>query len=94
MVQIMEINNSFSFSTIHALCKNMYARKIQMSKNGIISNKRHMCHIAHLRKHWKTEINCVNIFYLFRKYLPLGKGVALYLNKLASPSQKDTLCQV
>ena len=34
------------------------------------------------------------IFSLFRNYLPLGKGGALHLNKLESPSPKDALCQV
>ena len=38
--------------------------------------------------------NFVNIFLLFRNYLPLQKGRALYLNKLESPSPKDALCQV
>ena len=33
-------------------------------------------------------------FSLFRNYLPLEKGGALHLNKLESPSPKDTLCQV
>ena len=31
---------------------------------------------------------------LIPDYLPFGKGVALYLNKLEFPSPKDTLCQV
>ena len=33
-------------------------------------------------------------FSLFRNYLPLEKGGAIYLNKLESPSLKDALCQV
>ena len=33
-------------------------------------------------------------FRQFRKYLPLEKGLALYLKKLESPSPKDALCQV
>ena len=36
----------------------------------------------------------VNVFSLFRYYLPLEKGVALHLNKLESPSPKDALSQV
>ena len=35
----------------------------------------------------------VNAFSLFRNYLSFGKGWALYLNKLKSPSPKDTLYQ-
>ena len=38
--------------------------------------------------------NFVNVFSLFRNYLPLEKGGALHLNKLESPSPKDALCQV
>ena len=38
--------------------------------------------------------NFVNIFSLFRNYLPLEKGGALHLNKLESPSPKNDLCQV
>ena len=36
----------------------------------------------------------VNVFLLFRYYLPLEKGVAIHLNKIESPSPKDALCQV
>mgnify|MGYP003688723061 CR=1 FL=1 len=36
----------------------------------------------------------VNVFSLFRNYLPLEKGGAIHLNKPESPSPKDALCQV
>ena len=36
----------------------------------------------------------VTVFSLFHNYLPLDKGLALYLNKLESLSPKDALCQV
>ena len=36
----------------------------------------------------------LNIILHSRYYLPLEQGVALYLNKLDSPSSKDALCQV
>ena len=39
-------------------------------------------------------LNFVNVFLLFRNYLPMEMGVVLYLNKLESPSPKDALCQV
>ena len=39
-------------------------------------------------------MNFVNVFSLFRNYLPLEKGGVLHLNKLESPSPKDALCQV
>ena len=44
---------------------------------------------------WRRRfLNFVNVFLLFHNYLPLEKGGALHLNKLESPSPKDTLCQV
>ena len=39
-------------------------------------------------------LKVVNLFLLFPNYLPFGKGVAVHLNKLESPSPRDTLCQV
>jgi hypothetical protein len=33
-----------------------------------------------------------NVFSLFRYYLPLDKGILLYLNKLEFPLTKDDLC--
>ena len=40
-------------------------------------------------------MNVVNVFSLFRNYLPLEKGGGLHLKKkLESPSPKDALCQV
>ena len=43
---------------------------------------------------WRRILNFVNVFLLFRSYLPLEKDVALHLNKLESASSKDALCQV
>ena len=42
----------------------------------------------------KKIFKSCNLFLLIPNYLPFGKGVALHLNKLESPSPKDTLCQV
>ena len=39
-------------------------------------------------------LNFVNVFSIFRHFLPLEKGGALHLNKLEYPSPKDALCQV
>ena len=39
-------------------------------------------------------LNFVNVFSLFRNYLPLEKVGAFHLNTLESPSIKDALCQV
>ena len=44
---------------------------------------------------WRRRfLNFINLFSLFRNYLPLEKGRALHLNKLESHSPKDALCQV
>ena len=42
----------------------------------------------------KIFFNFVNLFSLFRNYLPLEKGGALHLYKLESPTPKNALCQV
>ena len=36
----------------------------------------------------------LNVFSLFRYYIPLENGGALHLNKLESPSPKDALCRL
>ena len=47
------------------------------------------------QRFWRRRfLNFVNIFSLFRNYLPLERGVGLHLNKLESTSPKDALCQV
>ena len=44
---------------------------------------------------WRRRLfNFVNVFSLFRNYLPLEKGRALHFNKTESPSPKDDLCQI
>ena len=43
---------------------------------------------------WKRFLSFINVFTLFRNYLPLEKGGALDLNKPESPSPKNALCQV
>ena len=44
---------------------------------------------------WRRRfLNFVNVFSLFRNYLPSEKGGALHLKKLESPSPKDALFQV
>ena len=42
----------------------------------------------------KRLLKFVNVFSLFRYYLPLEKGGALHLDKHESPSPKDALCKV
>ena len=41
-----------------------------------------------------TSFNFLNVFLLFRNYLPLEKDRALHLNKLQFSSPKDALCQI
>ena len=42
---------------------------------------------------WRKQFsNFVNVYSLVGYFLPLKKGVTLYLNKLESPSLKDALC--
>ena len=43
---------------------------------------------------WRRFLNFVNLFSLFRYYLPFEISMALHLNKLEFPSPKDALCQV
>ena len=43
---------------------------------------------------WRRFLYFVNVFLLFRNYLPLEKGVALHLKKPESPLPKDALCQI
>ena len=42
----------------------------------------------------KNILKVVNLFSLIPNYLPFGKGVALHLHKLESPSPRDILYQV
>ena len=47
------------------------------------------------RWYWRRRfLKVVNLFLLFPNYLPFGKGVAIHLNNLESPSPKDALSQV
>ena len=41
-----------------------------------------------------TVFKFVNVFLLFRNYLPLENGMAFHLNTFESPSPKDALRQV
>ena len=42
----------------------------------------------------KRTLNFINVFSLFRNYLPLEKDRAFHLKKLESLSPKNVLCQV
>ena len=44
---------------------------------------------------WRRRfLNSINVFSLFRNYLPLERGGTIHLKKLEFPSPKDALCQV
>ena len=56
-----------------------------------------LCQVCLKLDHWlwrRKFFNFVNDFLLFRNYLPLEKGLALYLKKLESHLPKNVLCQV
>ena len=42
----------------------------------------------------KTIFKSCQFIFIISQYLAFGKGVALHLNKLESPSSRDTFCQV
>ena len=59
------------------------------------SRKDALCQVCLKFAKWfwrKRILNFVNVFSLFRNYLPLEKGEALHLKKLESPLPKDALC--
>ena len=62
-------------------------------QNWIPSPKDALCQVWLKLAQWRRRFfNFLNVFSLFRNYLPLEKGGALYLNKFESPSPKDALC--
>ena len=70
---------------------------LHLNKMESPSPKDALCQIWSKLAQWfcrRRFLNFVNVFSLFRNYLPLEKGGALHLIKLESPSPKDALCQV
>ena len=67
-----------------------------MNKCESLSPKDALCQVCLKLALWflRRFLKFVNVFSLFRYYLPLEKGLALHLNKYESPSPKDALCQV
>ena len=60
------------------------------------SPKNALCQVCMKFAQWfwrRRFFNSVNIFSLFRYYLPLEKGKALHMNKFEFSSPKDALCQ-
>ena len=61
------------------------------------SHKYALCQVWLKLAQWFSRrrfFNFVNVFSLFRYYLPLEKGGVLHLNKLEFPLPKDAFCQV
>ena len=70
---------------------------LHLNKQEFPSPKDALCQVWLKLAQWfwrRRFFNFVNVFSLFRNYLPLEKGGALHLNKLESPLPKDALCQV
>ena len=69
---------------------------LHLNKLESPSTKDALCQVMLKLAHWfgRRFLNFVNVFSVFRNYLPLDKGGALHLNKLESISPKDALCQV
>ena len=72
---------------------------LHFKKLKSLSTKDAMCQVGWnwLWRRWfwrRGFFNLINLFLLFRNYLPLEKGRAFHLNKPESPSPKDALCQV
>ena len=70
---------------------------LHLKKLEFPSSKNDLCWDWLKLTHWfwrRRFLDFVNVFSLFRNYLPLENGRALQLNKLEYPSPKDALCQV
>ena len=70
---------------------------LHWNKLEFTSSKDALCEVWLKLAHWfwrRRFLMFVNVLLLFHNYLLFEKGVALYLNKLKSPSPKNALCQV
>ena len=85
------------FSLFHNYLPLEKAGALYLNKLESPSPKDALCQVWLKLAQWfwrRRFFNFVNVFLLFRNYLPLEKGVALHLNKLESLSPKDALCKV
>ena len=88
---------SMFFALFHYFLPLEKGRALHLNKLESPSPKDALCQVWLKLAQWfwrRRFLNFVNIFSLFRNYLPLEKGGAHHLNKLESPSPKDALCQV
>ena len=93
MRRFLDIVNVFSLFRNYLILEKGVA--LHLNKLEFPTFKNTLCQICLKLAQWflrKRLLNFVNVFSLFRHYIPLEKGVALRLNK--SPSHKDVLCQV
>ena len=70
---------------------------INLNKLESPSPKNALCKYCLKWAQWfwrRIFLNFVNLFSLFRNYIPLKMGGALHLNEHESPSSKDALCQI
>ena len=68
-----------------------------MNKLKSPSPKNALCQVWLKLAWWvfrRRFLNFVNVFSLFRNYLPLEKGVTLHMYQLEFPSPKDAMCQI
>ena len=85
------------FSLFHNYLPLEKGRALLLNKLESPSPKDALCQVWLKLAQWfwrRRFFNFVNVFSLFRNYLPLEKVGALHLDKLISPSPKDALCQV
>ena len=87
----------FNFSLF---CNYLHLEKSEALHLNILiylSPKDDLCQVWLKLTQWfcrRRFLKSINVFSLFRNYLPLEKGRGLHLNKLEPPSPKDVLCQV
>ena len=80
--------NIYHWQVIHFI-------SLHLIKLESLSPKDALCQICLKLFQWFWKIlNFINVFPLFRHYLPLEKGLVLHLNKLEFTSHKDVFCQV
>ena len=91
----------FNFINVFSLFRNYLPLgkdgALQLKKSKFPLPKDSLCQIWLKLAQWLWRRRCfnfINVFSLFRNYLPLQKGRVLRVNKPEFPSLKDALCQV
>ena len=101
MVQWFWRRRFFNFVNVFSLFRNYLTleegRALHLNKTQSPSPKNALCQVWLKLAQWfwrRRFFNFVNVFPLFRNYLPFEEGRAFHSNNLESPSPKDALCQV